>query len=92
MNVTRFQIDAIPTVGFSDPILKYFSALRYMFDGENMIREGYRKVICFSFSYCTLTLPRTKLMTFLFIDETRFIQNCSFPEMVGGRCRIRASK
>ena len=59
-----YQLEAIPTVGFPDPILSYFSALRYTFDGVRMLREGYKKVIYLSFSYiCTLT--RTKLMTFL---------------------------
>ena len=51
MNVTRLQLDAIPTVGFSDPILSYFSALRSNFDGDRMFREGYKKVIYLSFSY-----------------------------------------
>jgi cytochrome P450 len=37
------MVDAIPTVGFSDPILSYFSALRYTFDGIRMLREGYKK-------------------------------------------------
>ena len=45
-NVTRFQIDAIPTVGFSDPILSYFSALQLNFDGTRMLTVGYEKVIC----------------------------------------------
>ena len=50
MNVTRFQLDAIPTVGFSDPILLYFSALRFWFDDVRMLREGYEKVIHLYFS------------------------------------------
>jgi hypothetical protein len=41
------QLDAIPTVGFSDPILSYFSALQFSFDGVRMLREGYEKVISF---------------------------------------------
>jgi hypothetical protein len=44
LNVTRFQLDAIPTVGFSDPILSYFSALRFIFDGTRMLKKGYEKV------------------------------------------------
>jgi cytochrome P450 len=36
-------LDAIPTVGFSDPILSYFSALRYIFDGISMLKYGYEK-------------------------------------------------
>ncbi|KAF8467587.1 cytochrome P450, partial [Russula ochroleuca] len=34
-------LDAIPTVGFSDPILSYFSALRFNFDSVRMLKEGY---------------------------------------------------
>jgi hypothetical protein len=44
-NVTRFQLNAIPTVGFSDPILSYFSAVHFIFDGVRMLKEGYQKVI-----------------------------------------------
>jgi hypothetical protein len=47
-NATLSQLDAIPTVGFSDPILSYFSALRFYFDGVRMFKDGYEKVICFS--------------------------------------------
>ncbi|KAF8463176.1 cytochrome P450 [Russula ochroleuca] len=36
-------LDAIPTVGFSDPILSYFSALQFNFDGVRMLKEGYQK-------------------------------------------------
>ncbi|KAI0261283.1 hypothetical protein BC834DRAFT_485408 [Gloeopeniophorella convolvens] len=36
-------LDAIPTLGFSDPILSYFSALRYIFDGKRMVEEGCAK-------------------------------------------------
>jgi len=36
-------LNAIPAVGFSDPILSYFSALRYNFDGVRMLKEGYEK-------------------------------------------------
>ncbi|KAH9954865.1 cytochrome P450 [Russula dissimulans] len=38
-------LDAIPTVGFSDPILSYFSALKFNFDGIRMLKEGYEKVV-----------------------------------------------
>ncbi|KAI9465948.1 cytochrome P450, partial [Lactarius psammicola] len=37
------QLDAIPTVGFSDPILSYFSALRFIFDGLPRLKYGYEK-------------------------------------------------
>ncbi len=46
-----YQLDAIPTVGFSDPILSYFSALQFSVDGVRMLREGYKKVIYLSFCY-----------------------------------------
>ncbi|KAH8996773.1 cytochrome P450 [Lactarius akahatsu] len=37
------QLDAIPTVGFSDPILSYFSAFRFIFDGLSRLKYGYEK-------------------------------------------------
>ncbi|KAH9992079.1 cytochrome P450 [Russula vinacea] len=40
-NVTLSQLDSIPTIGFSDPILSYFSAIRYIFDSVRMINDGY---------------------------------------------------
>ncbi|KAI0292786.1 cytochrome P450 [Russula brevipes] len=43
VNVSIPQLDAIPTTGFSDPILSYFSALRFNFDGIRMLKEGYEK-------------------------------------------------
>ncbi|KAH9025148.1 cytochrome P450 [Lactarius hengduanensis] len=36
-------LEAIPSVGFSDPILSYFSALRYMFDALPILKHGYEK-------------------------------------------------
>ncbi|KAN0116359.1 cytochrome P450 monooxygenase [Russula decolorans] len=36
-------LDAIPTIGFSDPILSYFTALRFYFYSEPMLKEGYEK-------------------------------------------------
>ncbi|KAI0248479.1 cytochrome P450 [Lactifluus subvellereus] len=36
-------LDAIPTVGFSDPILSYLSAFRYLFGGLPILKEGYEK-------------------------------------------------
>jgi len=39
------QLNAIPTVGFSDPILSYLSAFRCnVLDGTPTIKEGYEKV------------------------------------------------
>ena len=43
------QLDAIPTVGFSDPVLSYFSALRFFFDSLTMLNHGYEKVSAFAF-------------------------------------------
>ena len=85
-NCYVYQLDAIPTVGFSDPILSYFSALHFNVDGNRMLREGYKKV---SFSY--VNPPRTKVMSFSLIDKTRSIQNCQFSEMDGAGCRARAN-
>ncbi|KAF8463173.1 hypothetical protein DFH94DRAFT_686799 [Russula ochroleuca] len=36
-------LDAIPTVGFSDPILSYLSAVQFNFDGVRMLKDGYEK-------------------------------------------------
>ncbi|KAH9975542.1 cytochrome P450 [Lactifluus volemus] len=36
-------LSAIPTVGFSDPILSYISAVQFNFDGFRMLKEGYEK-------------------------------------------------
>jgi hypothetical protein len=41
----RFQLDAIPTIGFSDPLLSYFSALQFYYKSIPMLKEGYEKVI-----------------------------------------------
>ena len=38
------QLNAIPTIGFSDRILSYFTALKMIFDRGHMIKEGYEKV------------------------------------------------
>jgi hypothetical protein len=43
--LTCSQLNVIPTVGFSDPILSYFSALKLNFDADRMAKEGYEKVI-----------------------------------------------
>ncbi|KAF8494612.1 cytochrome P450 [Russula emetica] len=36
-------LDAIPTVGFSDPILSHLSALQFHIDSVSMLKEGYEK-------------------------------------------------
>lgn len=38
------MLDIIPTVGFSDPILSYFSALRFNLDGLPMLKYGYQQM------------------------------------------------
>ena len=55
----RFQLDAIPTIGFSDPILSYLSSLKFYFNGIPMLKEGYEKVIRLTH----MSLPRIKLTT-----------------------------
>ncbi|KAF8490824.1 cytochrome P450 [Russula emetica] len=37
------MLDAIPTVGFSDPILSYISAVQFIFHGVRMLKDGYEK-------------------------------------------------
>ncbi|KAI9434726.1 cytochrome P450 [Lactarius indigo] len=36
-------LEAIPTIGFSNPILSYFSALRFMFHALPTLKHGYEK-------------------------------------------------
>jgi len=45
INLDHSQLDVIPTVGFSDPILSYFTALRFVFDSHSMLKYGYEEVI-----------------------------------------------
>ena len=84
-DITHFQLDAIPTVGFSDPIFSYLSAVQFIFDGVRMLKDGYEKVhypflLCFS-------LDQTDDPPAL-LDKTRSIQNLQFSEMDGAGCRI----
>ncbi|KAI0280021.1 cytochrome P450 [Russula aff. rugulosa BPL654] len=37
------MLDAIPTIGFSDPILSHLSSLRFYFNRIPMLKEGYEK-------------------------------------------------
>lgn len=83
-NDTRFQLDAIPTVGFSDPIFSYLSALQFNFDGARMLKDGYRKVIGFSL-YAPFLVSNDDPLP---LDKTRSIQNCKFSEMDGSRRRV----
>ena len=72
-----FQLNAIPTAGFSDPILSYFSAAQFTFDGIRMLKEGYEKVICLSL----IDSFSTKLTMLLHLDKTGSVQDCQFPKM-----------
>lgn len=38
---THLQLNAIPTIGVSDPILSYFPALQLNFDGVRALKGGY---------------------------------------------------
>ena len=49
--IHRIQIDAITTIGFSDPILSYLSALKFYFNGIPMLKEGYEKVIYLTYMF-----------------------------------------
>jgi hypothetical protein len=53
IDLNGFQLDAIPTVGFSNPILSYISALRFKLHGIPMLKDGYDKVNALS----SLPLP-----------------------------------
>jgi hypothetical protein len=90
LNGTRFQLDAIPTVGFSDPILSYISVVRFFFDGVRMLNEGYQKVICFLLD--TLPTPHIELMTPLPLDKTRSLQSRQFTEMDGAAYRVSTNR
>jgi len=76
---TCSQLDAIPTVGFSDPILSYFSALKLNFDGVRMLQEGYEKVIL---NHPHQSSHKTDGVH-IFLDKTRSIQSCHLSEVVG---------
>lgn len=47
-DLTRFKLDAIPTVGLSGPILSYLSAIQFIFDDIRMLKDGYEKVVYLS--------------------------------------------
>ena len=89
LSLNNHQLDAIPTVGFSDPILSYFSAIRFIFDGVSMLKEGYQKVIC---PFSTIRSFVLTLVTLLPIDKTRPIQNCQISAMGGAGCRTGANR
>lgn len=63
-NVPRFQLSAIPTVGFSDPILSYLSAVQYTLDSDRILKNGYEKVICLSLYASSPVKLMTPLPTF----------------------------
>lgn len=39
------QYPNIPAVGYDVPLLYYYSAIKYLFRGREMIEEGYAKVL-----------------------------------------------
>ena len=81
-NVPHFQLGAIPTVGFSDPILSYLSVVRYIFDANRMLENGYEKVICFSLYYAPSRIKSlTPLLTF-----RRVRVYLKFPDFGDGWC------
>ena len=47
IDLDGFQLDAIPTVGFSNPILSYLTALRFKLYGIPMLKYGYENVNAF---------------------------------------------
>jgi hypothetical protein len=77
-------LDAIPTIGFSDPILSYLSALQFFFKSVSMLKEGYEKVTCLASLYALAI----ELITLLFSDKTGSIQDRQISGMVGVGCRI----
>ncbi|KAI0320027.1 cytochrome P450 [Amylostereum chailletii] len=40
---SRNGLNAIPTVGYSGPLLSYITAYHFIFRGDELIKEGYRK-------------------------------------------------
>ena len=73
------QLAIIPTVGFSDPILSYFTALRYIFNGPPMLKDGYQKV--------TVPITCLPLSEPDPIVKTRLIQDRHIPEVEGACIR-----
>ncbi|KAF8165950.1 cytochrome P450 [Crassisporium funariophilum] len=44
MSLTSYQqLDHIPTIGYSSPFLSFFSAVKFLLGGREIIEEGYRK-------------------------------------------------
>ena len=84
------QLDAIPTVGFSDPLLSYFSALRFNLVGPSMLKYGYKKVNTFVsnivvFPCAELTLqsdPQTRRGLFKIATFRRWTVLASSPELI----------
>jgi hypothetical protein len=54
-DLTLVKLDAIPTIGFSDPILSYLSAVQFIFDDIRMLKDGYEKVI-YLFPICPFVI------------------------------------
>ena len=65
---------------FSDPILSYFSALRFILDGLFMLKYGYEKVSTFVFIMFPLFRADAAIYS---SDRTRFVQDCHTSEVDG---------
>ena len=86
-DLTRFKLDAIPTVGLSGPILSYLSAIQFIFDDIRMLKDGYEKVVYLSL-YVLLYLTDDSAA----LDKAGFIQNRHFSKMDGAGCRACANR
>ena len=72
-----WQLEAISTVGFSDPILSYFSALRFYVDAARMFKGGYKSVSGFSDTFsCAHLIPVT-----MRLGPTRVVQGCQLVQV-----------
>jgi len=88
IDLDHSQLDAIPTVGFSDPILSYFTALRFVFDCLPMIEQGYKNVI----TSVLIILPLF-LQLLTFSSLLRRVEVYSrLPDFGGGRYWLRVQK
>ncbi|KAI0280590.1 hypothetical protein BGY98DRAFT_932506 [Russula aff. rugulosa BPL654] len=65
------MLDAIPTAGFRDPILSYFSALRFSFDDGRMLGEGYKKARPGLFKIANLRRWRVLVVGSEILDDIR---------------------
>jgi hypothetical protein len=86
--ITHFdglQLNAIPTIGYSDPILSYISAAQFNLNGFGMLKEGYEKVILATLLHAKLTLPsclQTRPGLFKIASFRRWMVLASSPELI----------